>query len=76
MDALTQQVVQIAKKVLNDPTIDEKSTVGKPSSWNSLKHVQLITSIEKEFQIKVGGAKLAQLISIAAILDFLRAQGK
>ncbi len=44
----------------------------KTDKWDSLKHIQLIISIEKEFSIKVNTSDIEKLITYDKILKYLK----
>ena len=49
-----------------------KADVG---SWDSLKQMDLVTSLEKEYNITLGIPDIVKMQSIKAILEVLKEQG-
>ena len=50
--------------------LSEDSTAARVPSWNSLSHLMLVTSVEKEFSIKFD---LMQMVNIKSLGDLARA---
>ena len=44
-------------------------------SWDSLKQMDLVTSLEKEYNITLGIPDIVKMQSVKAILDVLKEQG-
>lgn len=44
----------------------------KEPRWDSLRHVELLVGIEKEFGIRFDGSDAVELVSVQAILAALR----
>ena len=45
------------------------------TSWDSLKHMELISSIEKEFQVNLEMLEIVQMRSIPDIINILKNKG-
>lgn len=50
----------------------EKKDVG---SWDSLKQMDLVMSIEKEYSISLGIHDIVRMVSVASIIDVLKEKG-
>ena len=50
----------------------KKMKFQKTDKWDSLKHIQLIISVEKEFSIKVKTSDIEKLTTYAKILNYLK----
>jgi acyl carrier protein len=48
-------------------TASENHTMKEIRTWDSLKHMELIVSIESEFGIEISGDDIAEMISLDAI---------
>ena len=48
-------------------TASENHTMKEIRTWDSLKHMELIVSIESEFGIEISGDDIAEMISFDAI---------
>ena len=44
---------------------------GKTKNWDSLKHLQIIINVEKEFSIKIKTSDVTALISFNKIKDYI-----
>ena len=45
------------------------------TNWDSLKHMELITTIEKEFQVNLEMLEIVRMQSIPDIIDILKNKG-
>ncbi|GLZ31994.1 hypothetical protein Lesp02_41820 [Lentzea sp. NBRC 105346] len=71
----TPLVRLIAEVLQTDPAlIDDDSGPGRSGMWTSLKHVQLVTTLEHTFGISLSQAEIRGMNSVAAIRDTLRAK--
>tara|TARA_B100000989_G_C19435128_1_gene424788 strand:- start:408 stop:638 length:231 start_codon:yes stop_codon:yes gene_type:complete len=50
----------------------KKMKFQKTDKWDSLKHIQLIISVEKEFSIKVKTSDIEKLTTYEKILNYLK----
>ena len=63
------KIEAISKKIFGESTIiTEKTTSSDIDKWDSLNHVILISSIEKEFSIEFD---IMEIIEISTIGDFV-----
>jgi len=60
---------------LTDNEFSETLTKDEISSWDSLKHMQLITTLEKEFLIDLTVHEIVSMQSISDILSTLENKG-
>jgi acyl carrier protein len=58
---------RIFKKKINE---FEKLEFNKTKNWDSLKHIQLIISLEKEFNIKITTSEVEKLTSYKKIIKY------
>ena len=45
------------------------------AEWDSLKHMELILSVEREFSLELTGDEIAEMTSVAAIKKILKDHG-
>jgi MbtH protein len=76
-EAAASPLVRLIAEVLEtDPAgIGDDAGPGRAAGWTSLKHVQLVTTLEHTFGIKLSTAEIRGLTSVAAIRETLRAKG-
>jgi len=58
---------RIFKKKINE---FQKLEFNKTKNWDSLKHIQLIVSLEKEFKIKIATSEVEKLTSYEKIIKY------
>ena len=60
-------------KVFDDPSlkIENWMTAKDIEGWDSMSHLQLIVSVEKEFNIKISGAEVMRLKNIGDLLEMV-----
>lgn len=57
-----------------DEVVDDLSMSGS-DVWDSLRHMELIVSIEETFEIELTGDEIVDMTSVAAIRSVLSAKG-
>ena len=57
-----------------DEVVDDLSMSGS-DVWDSLRHMELIVSIEETFEIELTGDDIVDMTSVAAIRSVLSAKG-
>ena len=66
------------KKIMSDifevelSSVSNESSIENTNNWNSLRHINLITKLEKEFEIDFSPAEVVKLISFELILEKLK----
>jgi len=70
-DEITAKVQTIFRKVLNQPSLllTRELTAASVKGWDSLKHVELIVSVEGEFGIRFKTAEVGSLNNVGELLD-------
>ncbi len=69
------------KKIMNDifqiPEIDisDTTSVDNTESWDSLKHMELIASLEEEFEITFTADEIVSMNDFLKIKQFVREKG-
>lgn len=54
--------------------ITRDTTMDDVEEWDSLGHVHIMVALEQTFDLYLDAEEFAELDSVAAILDFLRAE--
>ena len=72
-DVLTT-LERVFREVFNAPglTLHERMTAHEVKGWDSLKHVELMLSVETAFGIRFKTAEMASLENVGALLAKLR----
>ena len=69
-DAVEERIREIMAMVLKrEVAPGETVTYGTEPAWDSLRHVEIIFSIEGEFGVRFQEAELAELNSLNALVD-------
>ena len=71
MDLLVK-LEKIFQRTLGVQNIGVKNTMDDIQEWDSLRHIQLLAEIEKEFNIQLSFEDSIEMISISNILETLR----
>jgi len=62
----------IAEQVLQIPKFDETTSMYTAPVWDSLKHVQLLSAIEKKFDIEISADEAFKLTSAERLVRYLQ----
>jgi len=70
MASVPERIRRVMAKALrvNESSITDSLRINGIPAWNSLGHMSLVVSLEKEFGIRISGAKVASLTSFEAIV--------
>jgi acyl carrier protein len=70
---MDKQLIEIFCRVLNldETEINSEIAIGDVPNWDSLGHLNLITSIEEEFDVYFSNESIIELNSFGKIKDFL-----
>tara|TARA_B100001093_G_C25926268_1_gene634880 strand:+ start:69 stop:308 length:240 start_codon:yes stop_codon:yes gene_type:complete len=67
-----QKLKSIFEKNLNQKIQNiENIKLGKTKNWDSLRHIQIMINIEKEFNIKINTSEVAKLNDFIKIKEYL-----
>ena len=61
-------------RIPEDQVVEEFSMSGS-DIWDSLRHMELIISIEETFEIELSGDDIVEMTSVASIRSILSAKG-
>ncbi len=72
-----EQLRQLVAKALNIPVenVQESSSMENTDAWDSLAHMDVILSIEQHFAVNLEGDEIADMQSVAAIINILKTKG-
>ena len=70
---LIKRVIKIISKTLNVDikNLSENSSSQNINKWDSLAHIRIILSIEKNFKIKINTTQQSKLNSVKSIISYL-----
>ncbi len=66
---------QILTNVLQVKSISEQDSAETVSTWDSVRHLTLMTAIEERFNIIFSADQMMDLTSVSAIIDALGQRG-
>jgi acyl carrier protein len=70
------ELTEIFTDVLEIPGISEKDSAETIASWDSVRHLTLITALEERFNVNFDADQMMQLTSVSAIVEALRRLGR
>jgi acyl carrier protein len=65
-------VTPVAQQVLKIPRFDSSVSMTSTPSWDSLKHCQLLSAIERKFGIEISGDDAFKLTSADKLIQYLQ----
>ena len=68
---------EIMSQVFNVPedSIDSLSSPDTIESWDSLKHMNLVTALEEEFNIRLTYEQISEMLNFSLIIEVLKENG-
>lgn len=74
MDDVLQTLQSIFRDVLDQPdlVITPESNAHNVPDWDSLAHINLVSSIEKHYKIKFALGELQELKNVGDMIDLIR----
>jgi acyl carrier protein len=76
MDNILEEVQEIFRDVLDQPdlVLTRSSNASNVDDWDSLAHINLVTSIEKRYKIKFALGELQELKDVGDMIDLIKAK--
>ena len=70
---MRNEVLEIVSQVMNMPIdqLDDDSSPGTISIWDSLKHMNLILALEEKFAVSFSDDEIVGMLSVKSILELL-----
>ena len=59
----------------DDISVTDATTAADIDGWDSLAHITLILSVEREFRIKMTAAEVGSLKNVGQMIDIITARG-
>lgn len=74
---MLERLKNIFSKVLDTDAalITERTTIDNLSEWDSMKHLELIMEIEKEFNVEFAPHEIILMNTVERIMDKLKSKG-
>jgi acyl carrier protein len=74
MDPIIEELQEIFRDILDQPdlVLTRSSNATNVEDWDSLAHINLVTSIEKHYKIKFALGELQQLKDVGDMVDLIR----
>ena len=74
MDSILEQLQSIFRDVLDQPNLilTRESNASNVDDWDSLAHINLVTSIEKHYKIKFALGELQDLKDVGDMVDLIQ----
>lgn len=72
-EELYERLNKVFRDVFDDETIivNDNTTANDIEDWDSLEHINLVVSIEKEFNIKFSMAEINKLNNVGEMVDVI-----
>ncbi len=76
MDNILEELQEIFRDVLDQPdlVLTRSSNASNVDDWDSLAHINLVTSIEKRYKIRFALGELQDLKDVGDMIDLIRAK--
>lgn len=75
-EAITGKLKSVFEKVFeeNDITITREMTAHDVEKWDSLRHIQLISEVERDFGIKFKLREVVSMKNVGDLIDLIHAK--
>ena len=73
-DVMEDKIIELIARVLNVPKDDVtlETEIGELDEWDSLRNVQIIAQLEKEFEVKITPDMVMDLEDVSDIVGLIR----
>lgn len=71
---MENRIIELIARVLNVPVGDVtlETEIGELDEWDSLRNVQLIAQLEKEFEVKITPDMIMDLEDVSDIISLIK----
>lgn len=71
---MEDKIIELIARVLNVPKDDVtlETEIGELDEWDSLRNVQIISQLEKEFEVKITPDMIMDLEDVSDIVGLIR----
>ena len=72
-----ERVYKIISQVFNVPieNINDESSSDDIKTWDSLKHMNMVLSLEEEFNVQFGEEQVLEMLNVGLIIEILKEIG-
>ena len=73
-DVMENRIIELIARVLNVPVGDVtlETEIGELDEWDSLRNVQIIAQLEKEFEVKITPDMIMDLEDVSDIISLIK----
>lgn len=73
-DVMENKIIELIARVLNVPVGDVtlETEIGELDEWDSLRNVQIIAQLEKEFEVKITPDMIMDLEDVSDIISLIK----
>ena len=74
---MRERVYKIISQVFNVPieNINDESSSDDIETWDSLKHMNMVLSLEEEFNVQFGEEQVLEMLNVGLIIEILKEIG-
>ena len=71
---MENKIIELIARVLNVPVGDVtlETEIGELDEWDSLRNVQIIAQLEKEFEVKITPDMIMELEDVSDIISLIK----
>lgn len=71
---MENKIIELIARVLNVPVCDVtlETEIGELDEWDSLRNVQIIAQLEKEFEVKITPDMIMDLEDVSDIISLIK----
>lgn len=71
---MENRIIELIARVLNVPVGDVtlETEIGELDEWDSLRNVQIIAQLEKEFEVKITSDMIMDLEDVSDIISLIK----
>lgn len=71
---MEDKIIELIARVLNVPVGDVtlETEIGELDEWDSLRNVQIIAQLEKEFEVKITSDMIMDLEDVSDIISLIK----
>ncbi|MAG69644.1 MAG: acyl carrier protein [Acidobacteria bacterium] len=71
---MNDKLVKILKKLFDVEMVTDETSIVNVMNWDSLKHVELITALEKSFNVKIDPVEAIEMTNVKIIKEIIHSK--